>query len=34
LEYYREKYRRYGPSIIGGIVNPEARAVTIKFVPR
>jgi hypothetical protein len=31
---YREKYRRYGPSIIGGVVNPEARAATIKLVPR
>jgi hypothetical protein len=31
---YREKYRRYGPSIIGGIVNPEARAATIQLVPR
>jgi hypothetical protein len=30
---YREKYRRYGPSIIGGIVNPGARA-TIKLLPR
>jgi hypothetical protein len=31
---YRTKYRRYGPSIIGGVVNPEARAATIKLVPR
>jgi hypothetical protein len=31
---YREKYRRYGPSIIGGIVNPGARAATIKLLPR
>jgi hypothetical protein len=30
---YRDKYRRYGPSIIGGVVNPEARAATIKLVP-
>ena len=30
---YRDKYRRYGPSIIGGAVNPEARAATIKLVP-
>jgi hypothetical protein len=29
---YRDKYRRYGPSIIGGVVNPEARAATIKLV--
>ena len=31
---YREKYRRYGPSIIGGVVNPGAQAATIKLVPR
>ena len=31
---YRDKYRRYGEQIIGGVVNPEARAATIKLVPR
>ncbi|HTE69488.1 MAG TPA: DUF2255 family protein [Actinomycetes bacterium] len=31
---YRDKYRRYGPSIIGGVVNPGARAATIKLIPR
>jgi hypothetical protein len=31
---YREKYRRYGKRTIGGVVNPEARAATIKLVPR
>jgi hypothetical protein len=31
---YREKYRRYGPSIVGGVVNPGARAATIRLVPR
>jgi hypothetical protein len=31
---YRNKYRRYGPSIIVGVVNPGARAATIKVVPR
>jgi hypothetical protein len=31
---YREKYRRYGERIIDGVVNPEARAATIKLVPR
>jgi hypothetical protein len=31
---YRDKYRRYGSSIIGGVVNPEARAATIKLAPR
>ena len=31
---YRDKYRRYGDRIIGGVVNPEARAATIRLVPR
>jgi hypothetical protein len=31
---YRDKYRRYGERIIDGVVNPEARAATIKLVPR
>jgi hypothetical protein len=31
---YRTKYRRYGDRIIGGVVNPGARAATIKLVPR
>ena len=31
---YRDKYRRYGERIIGGVVSPEARAATIKLVPR
>ena len=31
---YRDKYRRYGPNIIGSVVNPEARAATIKLLPR
>jgi hypothetical protein len=31
---YRDKYRGYGPNIVGGVVNPEARAATIKLVPR
>src|SRR4029453_6075236 len=30
---YRDKYRRYGERIVGGVVNPEARAATIKLVP-
>jgi hypothetical protein len=30
---YRDKYRRYGERIIGGVVNPEARAATIKLIP-
>jgi hypothetical protein len=31
---YPSKYRRYGARIIGGVVNPESRAATIKLVPR
>jgi hypothetical protein len=31
---YRDKYRRYGSSIVGSVVNPGARAATIKLVPR
>jgi hypothetical protein len=31
---YRDKYRRYGPSIVGSIVNPQARAATIQLLPR
>jgi hypothetical protein len=31
---YRDKYRRYGERVIGGVVNRGARAATIKLVPR
>jgi hypothetical protein len=31
---YRDKYHRYGERIIGSVVNPGARAATIKLVPR
>jgi hypothetical protein len=31
---YRDKYRRYGERIIGSVVSPEARAATIKLMPR
>jgi hypothetical protein len=31
---YRTKYRRYAASIISAITSPEARATTIKLVPR
>jgi hypothetical protein len=31
---YRTKYRRYAASIINTTVSPEARAATIKLVPR
>jgi hypothetical protein len=30
---YRDKYRRYGEQIVGSVVNPAARAATIKLVP-
>jgi hypothetical protein len=31
---YQGKYRRYGARYIGGVVNPAARAATIRLVPR
>jgi hypothetical protein len=31
---YRTKYRRYAASIINSILSPEAKAATIKLVPR
>jgi hypothetical protein len=31
---YRDKYRRYGERIVGGVVNTEARAATIKLMLR
>jgi hypothetical protein len=31
---YRARYRRYGAGIVGGVVNPGARAATINLVPR
>jgi hypothetical protein len=31
---YRAKYRRYAASIVDTIVAPQARAATIKLVPR
>jgi hypothetical protein len=31
---YRTKYRRYAESIVGSIVSPQARAATLKLVPR
>jgi hypothetical protein len=33
-EAYRTKYRRYDADIVGGVVNPDSRAATIKLVPR
>jgi hypothetical protein len=31
---YRAKYHRYAERIVGSIVSPEARAATLKLVPR
>ena len=31
---YRTKYHRYAPSIVDSTVTPEARAATLKLVPR
>jgi hypothetical protein len=31
---YRTKYRRYAASIVNSTLTPEARAATIKLVPR
>jgi hypothetical protein len=31
---YRAKYRRYADNIVGSIVTPNARAATLKLVPR
>jgi hypothetical protein len=31
---YRTKYRRYAASIVDTVVSPEARAATLKLVPR
>ena len=31
---YRAKYRRYAANIVGSVLTPEARAATLKLVPR
>jgi hypothetical protein len=31
---YRAKYRRYAGSILNSVLTPQARATTIKLVPR
>lgn len=31
---YHARYDRYGPRIVGTVVNPEASTVTIRLVPR
>jgi hypothetical protein len=32
-EAYHAKYDRYGPTIVGSVVGPGARAVTIRLLP-
>lgn len=31
---YRSKYHRYGDRIVGGVVNPDSRASTLRLDPR
>jgi hypothetical protein len=31
---YRAKYHRYAESTVGSVVSPNARAATLKLVPR
>jgi hypothetical protein len=31
---YHEKYDRYGPSIVGTVVSPDAATTTLRLVPR
>jgi hypothetical protein len=31
---YRSKYRQYSTGIVGTVVSPQARAATLKLVPR
>ena len=31
---YHDKYRRYGGQYLGSVVTPEARATTIRLLPR
>ncbi len=31
---YRAKYRRYAASIVNSVLTPQARAATLKLVPR
>lgn len=31
---YHAKYDRYGPTIVGSVVGPQAEAVTVRLVPR
>jgi hypothetical protein len=31
---YRAKYGRYGPSILGTVVSPEAARATLRVIPR
>jgi hypothetical protein len=31
---YGDKYRRYGPGIVGSTLTPQARSATLRLVPR
>ena len=31
---YRAKYRRYSPNIVNSVLTPQAKAATVKLVPR
>ncbi|MDT0323083.1 DUF2255 family protein [Streptomyces millisiae] len=31
---YHAKYDRYGPAIVGSVVGPQARQVTVRLLPR
>jgi hypothetical protein len=31
---YHAKYDRYGPAIVGSVVGEQARAVTLRLLPR
>jgi hypothetical protein len=31
---YRSKYRRYSENVVGSVLRPEARATTLRLIPR
>ena len=31
---YRAKYRRYSPNIVNSVLTPQAKAATVKLIPR
>jgi hypothetical protein len=33
-DLYRQKYRRYAGPVLDSVINPEARASTLRLVPR